>query len=189
MNPTDIDDQLATILSSPYSRVFWKDDNGYGASVLEFPGCYAAGPSAEDAMQNLEDAMADWSRSELEAGHGVPAPLGGKNHSGRIHLRIPPSTHERASLLAAHAGVSLNRWLSDVIARATGDPSASPSPAAFRADAVERSDIPDDFRDVTDALGNLLSNATGGRYSQREARRHIAEAAGIPLEDKQRPRS
>lgn len=185
MNTTDIDDRLAEILRSPYSRLFWKDDNGYGAMVLEFPGCYAAGPTAEEAMQNLEDAIADWSRSELEAGHGIPVPLGGKNHSGRIHLRIPPSTHERASLLAAHAGISLNRWLSDVIARATGD-----APASLpRAPLPQDDRIPDEVRSITDALANLLSNAGAGRYSQREARRHIAETSALPLDDNQDSRS
>ena len=34
---------IAAVLAAPHARVFRHDDDGVGAEVLEFPGCYSAG--------------------------------------------------------------------------------------------------------------------------------------------------
>ena len=109
-------------LVAPYARVLTKDaeDGGFAAEVLEFPGCFSAGDTAEEAMANLEEAMALWVEGELEQGHEIPRPFEATEFSGQISLRVLPSMHERATLAARLEGVSLNRWLSDAISTQLG---------------------------------------------------------------------
>ena len=57
-----------------------------------------------------------WIESELEAGQPIPSPLDPQTFSGRVTLRLPPSVHQRAAILAELEGVSLNRLLSAAIA-------------------------------------------------------------------------
>ena len=96
---TDINDhRVDAALRAPYARVLRREeDGGYSCEVLELPGCYSTGDHAEEAMINLDEAIALWVASELEAGNAIPPPLDLDQHSGRLTLRIPPSLHERAA--------------------------------------------------------------------------------------------
>ncbi len=116
-----IDHRVEAALRAPYARILRREaDGGYSCEVLEFPGCYSSGDGAEDAMSQLDEAIALWVESELEAGNAIPPPLDLEQHSGRLTLRIPPSLHERAVTRAAAERVSLNRLLSSAIASHLG---------------------------------------------------------------------
>ena len=116
-----IDHRVEAALRAPYARILRREeDGGYSCEVLEFPGCYSSGGSAEQAMSQLDEAMALWVESEIEAGNAIPPPLDLDQHSGRLTLRIPPSLHERAVTRAAAERVSLNRLLSSAIASHLG---------------------------------------------------------------------
>jgi len=113
---------LAAVLGAPYTRVLRRDEDGsYAAEVLEFPGCFGAGPTPDGAMDDLETAMRIWVEGELARGHDIPPPLDQRAYSGRVTLRIPPSVHERAALWAAAEGISLNRLLATAITAYTGE--------------------------------------------------------------------
>ena len=45
-----------------------------------------------------------------------------KNYSGRLNLRLDSKTHERAALLAAAKGVSLNALIEEAVQRQIGRP-------------------------------------------------------------------
>jgi predicted RNase H-like HicB family nuclease len=112
-----IDHRVDAALRAPSTRVLQREeDGGYSCEVLEFPGCYSSGGDAQEAMAALDDAMALWVESELEAGNAIPPPLDLEEHSGRLTLRLPPSLHERAATRATAERVSLNRLLSAAIA-------------------------------------------------------------------------
>ncbi len=114
--------RVAEVLAAPYARVLRRDaDGGFGAEALEFPGCYSAGADGPEALANLDEAMALWVASQLEQGQEIPPPLAVAEYSGRVTLRLPPSLHERAALLAVAEGVSLNRWLSAAVAVYAGE--------------------------------------------------------------------
>ncbi len=103
-------ERMQKLLHAPYARVFYQDANGYGAKVLEWPGCYGAGPTAQAAMDDLEQAMVLWVEAERDAGHDIPQPFAVKA-TGRISLRVAPTVHARFLTSAAAEGISLNRWI------------------------------------------------------------------------------
>ena len=105
----------------PYARILTRDEDGrYAAEVLEFPGCFSSGDSAEEAMSNLDEAIEVWVGATLDEGAEVPPPMLHGEFSGRVTLRLLPSVHERAALLARLEGVSLNRLLSNAVSHYVG---------------------------------------------------------------------
>jgi antitoxin HicB len=113
--------QVADVVGRPYSRVFTpQPEGGFLARVLEFPGCISEGDTIEEAAAMVEDALEGIVASMLDRGDPIPAPLCDTEYGGRISLRIPPSLHAEAVELAAVMGVSLNRFLSDAVARHVG---------------------------------------------------------------------
>lgn len=114
-------DAIAPYLALAYHHILRRDDELWAAEVLEFPGCFSSGDTAAEAIENLEDAMADWLRSEIDAGHEIPEPIDEETYSGRVTLRITPTMHRRAVLRAQVEGVSLNRLLSAAIAGYLGE--------------------------------------------------------------------
>ncbi len=136
-----MDDRISTALSAPYHRVFTReDDGGYSALVIELPGVNASGVSIEEANQDLENAIESWVELELERGHPIPDPIALEGYSGRMQVRIPPSLHQRAQLVAHLEGVSLNRLISEGIALVVGERSVSlPRPEAPGRDASRKS--------------------------------------------------
>jgi predicted RNase H-like HicB family nuclease len=114
-------DPAREALRRPYARVLERDDDGhYSASILEFPGCYADGATADEAMSQLDLTLTSFIEVMLEEGKPIPEPISSQEFTGRVTLRIPAPLHREASLLAAGMGVSLNRFLSDAVARYVG---------------------------------------------------------------------
>jgi hypothetical protein len=67
----------ADILKKPYARVVTPDEDGsYFAEIVEFPGCFAAGKTAPEALENLEsvcyrlDQRNQWSGTEHSGANG-----------------------------------------------------------------------------------------------------------------------
>lgn len=105
-------EQVAKYLSEPYSRVLVPDPSGgYFAEVLELPGCFSEGDTPEEAVKNLEEAMAGWVSAALDAGQAIPAPAASRGYSGHVALRMPKSLHREAVRRAELDGVSLNQYL------------------------------------------------------------------------------
>ena len=105
----------------PYARILTRGEDGrYAAEVLEFPGCFSSGDNAEEAMANLDEAIEVWVGATLDEGAEVPPPMLDSEFSGRVTLRLLPSVHERAAIMARREGVSLNRLLSNAVSHYVG---------------------------------------------------------------------
>jgi antitoxin HicB len=105
-------EQVAKYLSEPYSRVLVPDPSGgYFVEVLEFAGCFSQGDTPQEAIKNLEEAMAGWVSAALDAGQPIPAPAASRGYSGHVALRMPKSLHREAVRRAELEGVSLNQYL------------------------------------------------------------------------------
>ena len=116
-------DQVEAAVIAPYTRIIRHDpsDGGYSAYVLELPGVFGGGDTAQEANDSLDEAIRLWVGHEIEAGHDIPAPFDPEGFSGRITLRMTPFLHERAQIRAAIEHVSLNRLLEIAIAVYLGE--------------------------------------------------------------------
>jgi predicted RNase H-like HicB family nuclease len=57
--------------------IYWcKDDACFVAEVPELPGCSAHGTTAQEALTQVETAMALWIESAIADGAPVPEPKG-----------------------------------------------------------------------------------------------------------------
>ena len=51
-----------------------EDGGGFLATAPDLPGCMSDGPTPEDAVRNLGDAIAVWIATANELGRAVPPP-------------------------------------------------------------------------------------------------------------------
>jgi len=51
-----------------------EDGGGFLALVPDLPGCMSDGASPEEAVANVQDAIATWIEAAHDVGHSVPAP-------------------------------------------------------------------------------------------------------------------
>jgi predicted RNase H-like HicB family nuclease len=89
---------------------------GYSAEMLEFPGCFAEGDTADNAMQALERAAKSWIQAALEQGQEIPQPFMNQGYGGKVALRLPKSFHRKCVEFAERDGTSLNQFLVTAIA-------------------------------------------------------------------------
>ncbi len=109
------------IVRRPYTIEFeYPDDPDEGilAYVAEWPDCFAAGRTREEAVEELGKTMRELAAYRLQNKLEIPEPLA--RYSGRILLRMPKRIHRDAERRAKAEGVSLNQWLSTTIAQAIG---------------------------------------------------------------------
>ena len=108
-------------LKKPYGRVVVPEGDGtYRAEIIEFPGCFAVGETAAEALASLEDVAASWLEILLEKGKAVPEPIESGGFSGKLVLRLPKSLHKKAAHLAERDGVSLNQFIVSCVAEQVG---------------------------------------------------------------------
>lgn len=93
-------------------RVFWStEDKGFVATVAEFPSISCVEDTQESALCGLVDLVRSILRDMVEQGERPPAPLGRRNFSGKIALRMTPEQHRRIAMEAAEMNVSINQLL------------------------------------------------------------------------------
>ena len=49
-------------------------DTAFGVVVPDLPGCFSAGDTLDEAMANVEEAVASWIDATLDAGRSIPPP-------------------------------------------------------------------------------------------------------------------
>lgn len=103
-------------LKRPYARILLpSEEGGFFAEIMEFPGCYAEGDTADEAIANLDEAAKSWVRAMLAQDKTVPEPAGDVEYSGKLMVRLPRSIHRQAALTAKKEGVSLNHLISSAV--------------------------------------------------------------------------
>jgi antitoxin HicB len=116
---------LDDYLELPYhiTIVHDRDDGGnegFVAEVEELPGCISQGPTPQEAVSNVYDAMAGWISVALEDGREIPEPRESDSYTGRFLLRIPRTLHAELARQAQREGVSLNQYVATTLAAAAG---------------------------------------------------------------------
>lgn len=57
--------------------LYWSaEDDAYIAEVPELAGCMADGPTAKEALSNVEQVIQEWVETARELGRSVPEPKG-----------------------------------------------------------------------------------------------------------------
>jgi antitoxin HicB len=111
----------AEILKRPYARMVTPDEDGsYFAEIVEFPGCFASGKTAVEALGSLESVAVDWINATLSQGQDIPDPMEANEYSGKFVVRMLKSLHKRAALWAQREGVSLNQFVVNCVAETVG---------------------------------------------------------------------
>lgn len=109
-------------LKKPYARMVTPDTDGsFFAEIVEFPGCFATGKTATEALENLEGVALDWVNVVFAQGQDVPEPMDSNDYSGKLVLRMTKGLHKRAALWAEREGVSLNQFINTCLAEAVGE--------------------------------------------------------------------
>lgn len=97
------------------------------ASVKELPHVHGDGPTFTEAYEMAIEAIQALQQlaAELDKPFPLPATEPSDEWSGRFSLRLPKSLHRKAAQMADEEGVSLNQFLSSIIAEVVGTKSAS----------------------------------------------------------------
>jgi len=95
-------------------------DEAWLASVDALPGCVARGATPDEAVERASLAVAEWTETAKREGRDVPEPKSLQSHSGRLLLRMPQTLHAELSRAAEREKVSLNQFITDVLAGSLG---------------------------------------------------------------------
>ena len=98
-------------------RLEYDGEVEYSATVPDLPGCVTAGDSPEDAVSRVQDAIHKWIAEARQRGLLIPEP---RRHSGRFTVRVPSWLHAELETLAELENVSLNQYVSSVLAEHVG---------------------------------------------------------------------
>ena len=115
------------LLRLPYHIVLVRDGEGdnedcWTARVQELPGCEAHEPTSEEAAHAISSAMEAWLDTALKEGTEIPEPRRPSTHSGRLLLRMPQELHAEMARRAESEEVSLNVYITSVLAGTVGWP-------------------------------------------------------------------
>ena len=105
-----------------YSRhVAWSDeDEGFIATVPEFPHISAFGQTAEEALRELDVVLEACVEFYEEEGIELPPPVKKQTYSGQLRVRMPRGLHERLAGMAEDEGVSLNQVIVSLLSEGYG---------------------------------------------------------------------
>ena len=113
-------------MNLPYTIELQRDpEEGWFVQVKELRGCMSQGETAEQAIAMIQEAMELWLEVALVDGLSIPEPRLAKDYSGKFVVRVPPSLHHDLVEAAERDGVSLNRYINVVLARALGPGTAT----------------------------------------------------------------
>lgn len=99
-------------------RVIWsEEDNEFAGLCAEFPSVSHLDETQGAALEGITRLIADIVSDMQSSGETPPTPIANREYSGRFQVRITPDLHRRLAVRAAEANVSLNRIVSDQLAK------------------------------------------------------------------------
>ena len=104
---------------SQITKIDEADGGGFLIEVPMLKGCMNDGETVEEAYNNLEEAKKEWFTYMLENNLAIPEPADA-SYSGRFMVRIPKTLHKIITEQSKREGLSLNQYVSNVLAYAAG---------------------------------------------------------------------
>lgn len=97
-------------------NLMWsEEDEGYIATIPEFPGLSAFGENPEEAMEEAQMALEGFIEVYNEDGCKIPEPQTLETYSGQTRLRLPKNMHAKLSRQANREGISLNTYIVQLV--------------------------------------------------------------------------
>jgi antitoxin HicB len=126
-----LDSAVERYTGLPYRLSVVRDGEDKGtpwtAAVEELPGCTSRGKTPDEALNGVQEAMAEWIAVALKEGRDIPEPRSTSSHSGRLLLRMPRTLHGELTRAAERESISLNQFITDTLASAVAWRVRSPS--------------------------------------------------------------
>ena len=91
-------------------------DGGYVAEIEELPGCMTQAETFDEAFRAIENARQLWIKTAYDEGQDIPLPRNMEEYGGKFLARIPKSLHRALALAAKREGVSLNQYVTSLLA-------------------------------------------------------------------------
>ena len=104
---------------SQITKIDEADGGGFLIEVPMLKSCMSDGETVEEAYNNLEEAKKEWFTYMLENNLAIPEPADA-SYSGRFMVRIPKTLHKIITEQSKREGLSLNQYVSNVLAYAAG---------------------------------------------------------------------
>ena len=101
-----------------------EEDQEYVALVPAFPGLSALAATPEAALAELQPVLDAAIEIYQADGRNLPAPDAPTAYSGKFLVRVPKTLHARLAHVADAEGVSLNAYVTTVLAGAVGGDAA-----------------------------------------------------------------
>lgn len=105
---------------SQITKIDAEDGGGFLIEVPMLKGCMSDGETVEEAYNNLEEAKKEWFSYMLENNLDIPEPTKAVDYSGKFMVRIPKTLHKIIVEQSKKEGLSLNQYVSTVLAYAAG---------------------------------------------------------------------
>lgn len=105
---------------SQITKIEAKDGGGFLIEIPMLKGCMSDGETVEEAYNNLEEAKREWLSYMLENKLDIPEPTKDADYSGKFLVRIPKTLHKIITEQSKKEGLSLNQYVSTVLAFAAG---------------------------------------------------------------------
>jgi predicted HicB family RNase H-like nuclease len=121
LNNSKREEQMPKPLYNPEKytyRVIWSEEDGEHVGLCtEFPSLSHLAPTQGEALNGITKLVTDVLKDMAKTNEDPPAPLSLQTFKGNISVRVLPERHRELVMEAEEAGVSLNRLISDKLAR------------------------------------------------------------------------
>ncbi len=110
---------LESVNTAHYTyRVSWSAQDGeFVATCLELPSLSWLAATQVKALSGIRKLVDDVCADLFASGEEPPLPLAERHYCGRFNIRISPDLHRELTIRAADNHMSLNRFVSDRLAR------------------------------------------------------------------------
>jgi antitoxin HicB len=179
--PRDSVKTVDDYLDLPYQLTLVRDRErgkaAWVAGVEEIPGCTTRARTPHEAVSKVRQLLSSWIAEAIEEGREVPEPKSPEGHSGRVLVRMPQTLHGELLRSAEREQVSLNQFITDILAGAVGwrAPGSPARPIVQRLDEAPLEELDED------RLNGEPSRAPRTRWEHSSRFATLALAANFAL--------
>jgi len=111
---------LSYYLAQTYPYTVVPDDGSFFIEFPDLPGCMTQVEEAAEIADMAEEIRTLWIETEYERGAEIPAPTENESFSGKFLVRVPKSLHRDLARAAGRENVSLNAYVTTLLAQRNG---------------------------------------------------------------------